>query len=62
MRNTCLLFVMLICNTIASNAQPLDLCSSFGALMEESFTKFSGLAGLEMESQNNYKKVLSNKK
>ncbi|NVO19890.1 MAG: hypothetical protein HXX13_09320 [Bacteroidetes bacterium] len=59
MRKACLLVIVLICNAGTSNAQLSDLCSSCGALMEESFTKFSGLAGLEMESQNNYKRVAS---
>lgn len=35
------------------------LCNVYAALMEESFTKFSGMAGNEIASPNNYKRTAS---
>ena len=59
MQKACLLFTLLASIPGISFAQPSELCRSFGALMEESYTKFSGMVGSELVSQNNYKRTAS---
>jgi hypothetical protein len=50
--------VFISTNLFAQDSLP-RLCNMYGALTEESFTKFAGVAGKEIAPQNNYKRTTS---
>ena len=59
MQKACVLFILFVCVNCAVVAQLPGLSNAYGALMEESFTKFNGISGKDLETPNNYKRVES---